>query len=186
MKKLLLSAIITSAMAIIATSALAEDTGTPAPTEVTVNGGTINFEGSVVNAACGVDSSSSNQTVRLGQFRVAEFTKKGDETGRIPFSIKLNNCDITVSSLAAITFNGTASDGDATAFALQGSGAATNVALKITDSSSKNVVPGQPSSTQKLIEGENQLNYNASLISTDDTVKAGSANVTTNFMVTYS
>ncbi|MCD4638034.1 fimbrial protein, partial [Proteus mirabilis] len=91
-----------------------------------------------------------------------------------------------VSSLAAITFNGTASDGDATAFALQGSGAATNVALKITDSSSKNVVPGQPSSTQKLIEGENQLNYNASLISTDDTVKAGSANVTTNFMVTYS
>ena len=170
MKKLLLSAIITSAMAIIATPALAEDTGTPAPTEVTVNGGTINFEGSVVNAACGVDSSSSNQTVRLGQFR----------------SIKLNNCDITVSSLAAITFNGTASDGDATAFALQGSGAATNVALKITDSSSKNVVPGQPSSTQKLIEGENQLNYNASLISTDDTVKAGSANVTTNFMVTYS
>ncbi|EPM8540066.1 fimbrial protein [Proteus mirabilis] len=88
MKKLLLSAIITSAMAIIATPALAEDTGTPAPTEVTVNGGTINFEGSVVNAACGVDSSSSNQTVRLGQFRVAEFTKKGDETGRIPFSIK--------------------------------------------------------------------------------------------------
>ncbi len=43
MKKLLLSAIITSAMAIIATPALAEDTGTPAPTEVTVNGGTINF-----------------------------------------------------------------------------------------------------------------------------------------------
>ncbi len=34
---------------------------------------------------------------------------------------------------------------------------------------------------KKLIEGENQLNYNASLISTDDTVKAGSANVTTNF-----
>ncbi|CRL63930.1 MULTISPECIES: fimbrial protein [Proteus] len=186
MKKLLLSAIITSAMAVIVAPAFAEDTGTPAPTEVTVNGGTVNFEGSVVNAACGVDSSSANQTVRLGQFRVAEFTKKGDETGRIPFSIKLNNCDITVSTLAAITFNGTASDGDASAFALQGSGAATNVALKITDSSSKNVIPGQPSTTQKLIEGENQLNYNASLVSTDDTVKAGSANVTTNFMVTYS
>lgn len=179
MKKLLLSAILTSTMAAIATPALAATT-------TTVNGGSVNFEGSVVNAACGVDSSSSNQTVRLGQFRVAEFAAKGDETGRIPFSIKLNNCDTTVSANAAITFNGTASSGDANAFALQGAGAAENIALKITDSTSAIVAPNQASTTQKLIDGENQLNYNASLISTEDAVKAGSANVTTNFMVTYS
>ncbi|WP_100159010.1 fimbrial protein [Proteus columbae] len=178
MKKLLLSAIITSTIGVMASPALAATT-------VTVNGGSVNFEGAVVNAACGVDSSSSNQTVRLGQFRVAEFTAKGDETGRIPFSIKLNNCDTTVSANAAITFNGTAST-DANAFALQGADAAENIALKITDSTNTVVVPNNASTTQKLIDGENQLNYNASLISTEDTVKAGSANVTTNFMVTYS
>lgn len=186
MKKHVISAAVATVFAVVTTAAYADDTTPPVKSEITVKGGTINFEGSVVNAACGVDAGSSNLTVRLGQFRMADFEKQGDETGRIPFSIKLHSCDPSVASMAAITFNGTASDADNTAFALQGAGAAKNVALKITDASSKAVTPGQKSSAMPLIEGENELNYNASLIATGDEVSAGSANVTTNFMVTYS
>lgn len=37
----------------------------------TVNGGTIHFQGEVVNAACAVDTGSTDQTVQLGQVRTA-------------------------------------------------------------------------------------------------------------------
>ncbi|HDZ8912417.1 TPA: hypothetical protein RUX44_000726 [Aeromonas hydrophila] len=152
-------------------------------TSVTVNGGTIHFLSAVVNAACGVDANSINQTIQLGQFRLGDFNKKGDETSHIPFSIKLHSCDPEVASTASITFTGN-SDGDN--FLLQGAGAAKNIALKITDSKNNPVIPYKPSTEINLIDGQNELNYSASLVSTSDEVSAGSANVVTNFLVTYS
>ena len=52
-----------------------------------VDGGTIHFEGELVNAACSVNTDSSEQTVNLGQYRTAKFTKIGDTTSNIPFNI---------------------------------------------------------------------------------------------------
>ena len=46
------------------------------------NGGTVKFEGELVNAACAVDTSSMHQTVQMGQVRTASFaaTKKFNAT----------------------------------------------------------------------------------------------------------
>ncbi len=51
------------------------------------------LKGELVNAACSVNTDSSEQTVNLGQYRTAKFTKVGDTTTNIPFTIELNDCD---------------------------------------------------------------------------------------------
>nr|VUD26840.1 major type 1 subunit fimbrin (pilin) [Salmonella sp. NCTC 7297] len=60
---------------------------------VSVSGGTIHFEGKLVNAACAVSTKSADQTVTLGQYRTASFKAVGDTTAQVPFTIILNDCD---------------------------------------------------------------------------------------------
>jgi type 1 fimbria pilin len=86
---------VVAALALVAGAAHAEDTTTP----VSVNGGTVHFKGELVNAACSVNTASSEQTVNLGQYRTAKFTKVGDTTSNIPFTIELNDCDPLVAKL---------------------------------------------------------------------------------------
>ena len=64
--------------ALVAGAANAADPVTP----VSVNGGTVHFKGELVNAACSVNTDSSEQTVNLGQYRTAKFTKVGDTTSK--------------------------------------------------------------------------------------------------------
>ena len=68
-------------LALVAGAANAADPAAP----VSVNGGTVHFKGELVNAACSVNTDSSEQTVNLGQYRTAKFTKVGDTTSNIPF-----------------------------------------------------------------------------------------------------
>gem|GEM_PF-178687 len=99
-------------LALVAGAAHAEDTTTP----VSVNGGTVHFKGELVNAACSVNTDSSEQTVNLGQYRTAKFTKVGDTTSNIPFTIELNDCDPAVAKTAAVAFTGHT---DTTAYSTQ-------------------------------------------------------------------
>ncbi len=71
------------------------------PTPVSVSGGTIHFEGKLINAACAVSTKSADQTVTLGQYRTASFTAI-DTTAQVPFSIVLNDCDPKVAATAAV------------------------------------------------------------------------------------
>ena len=54
-------------LALVAGAAHAEDTTTP----VSVNGGTVHFKGELVNAACSLNTDTSEQTVNRGQYRTA-------------------------------------------------------------------------------------------------------------------
>lgn len=87
MKHKLMTSTIASLM-FVAGAAVAAD-----PTPVSVSGGTIHFEGKLVNAACAVSTKSADQTVTLGQYRTASFTAIGNTTAQVPFSIVLNDCD---------------------------------------------------------------------------------------------
>lgn len=102
MKHKLMTSTIASLM-FVAGAAVAAD-----PTPVSVSGGTIHFEGKLVNAACAVSTKSADQTVTLGQYRTASFTAIGDTTAQVPFSIVLNDCDPKVAATAAVAFSGQA------------------------------------------------------------------------------
>ncbi|EED7584969.1 type 1 fimbrial protein subunit FimA, partial [Salmonella enterica subsp. enterica] len=96
MKHKLMTSTIASLM-FVAGAAVAAD-----PTPVSVSGGTIHFEGKLVNAACAVSTKSADQTVTLGQYRTASFTAIDDTTAQVPFSIVLNDCDPKVAATAAV------------------------------------------------------------------------------------
>ncbi|WP_369064293.1 type 1 fimbrial major subunit FimA [Enterobacter sp. MALB-1] len=159
---------------------------------VSVTGGNVHFRGSLVDAACSVSADSANQTVELGQYTLHHFKNVGDTGSPIPFEIKLEDCDTTVSGTAAVAFSGTADDANKELLSIDTSvngntDAASGVGIRITDSTSAAVVPdGSSFSTPTtLIDGENTLKFHAQYVSTSATPTAGQANADATFIMQY-
>lgn len=159
----------------------------------TVNGGRINFEGELVSAACAVDMSSMNQTIQMGQVRTASFTTAGATSGAIPFDIKLTGCDTALTGTpaapqtVAVSFVGVASAMNPNALAISGgAGTATGIGIQILDSTSTAVsLDGTPGNTHVIDRTTMSIPFQASYISTEPTVTAGTANATATFALTY-
>lgn len=180
MKKLLL----VTASAVLATSIVQATT--------TVNGGTVNFTGEFVNAACAVSSDTANQTVDLGQYRTAKITDVAQYTANVPFQIKLVDCDTNVATTAKFAFNGPQDAVDATVLRVSSGSsanatAATGVGIEINDTKGKVLVPDGSvfSAPATLIDGNNTVNFVARYKSTAKTATAGQANASANFVITY-
>lgn len=156
----------------------------------TVSGGTIHFTGEVVNAACAVAPESADQTVPLGQVRAASLADAGSTANPTAFSIKLNDCDTSVSTTAAISFYGpatTAGDALSVSSITTTGAAATNVGIQILDRNNTVVKPNTdvPSSAYTLIDGANTLPFTAQFVSTDGGATAGAADADATFNVAY-
>jgi len=157
---------------------------------VSVNGGTVHFKGELVNAACAVNTESADQIVTLGQYRTAKFTKVGDTTSNIPFTIELNDCDPTVAATAAVAFTGQIDATDKTLLAVtagDNDNTAKGVGIEILDSSSSTLTPDGAtfSAAKTLIEGTNTLNFTARYKSTAATTEPGQANADATFVMKY-
>lgn len=177
-------------MALSLAAGIAFASGVAHADTVTVNGGTIHFNGELVNAACAVSTQSSDQTVKLGQYRTAAFAKVGDTSAQVPFTIVLNDCDTSVSTMASVSFSGQTDATDPTLLSINSGGnssTATGVGIEILDSASKVLTPdGSTFSTKKtLINGTNTLPFTARYKSTTTTATAGQANADATFVMKY-
>lgn len=157
---------------------------------VTVNGGTVHFEGKLINAACSVSTKSANQTVQLGQYRTAMFTKVGDTSALIPFTIVLNDCDPSVAQTAAVSFSGQADAVNNSLLAIASSentSTAKGVGIEILDEASNPLKPdgGVTSVAHTLFEGTNTLNFSARYKATAATTSPGQANADATFIMKY-
>ncbi len=157
-----------------------------------VSGGTVHFKGEIVNAACAVSADSTDQTVNLGQYRTANFKAVGDRSGLVPFSIKLQDCDSSVSTSVAVAFNGVMDATDNTVLATSNiaggaSGAAAGVGIEISDSKGKVLSPDGASfsTAQTLNDGSNVVNFNARYKSTAASVTPGRADADATFKLQY-
>lgn len=191
--------ILTSILLANSFSSFAEDSvESLAPESVTVDGGKINFTGSIVAAPCAVDNSTDGQMVRLGQVAANQLASKGSTSSAVPFSIKLVGCDLSPLSgdttatgnytKASITFSGSSTD--ATTLALSGTGAgeyvARNVGIQIFQANKAVNVDGTSSTlSENIIAGENEIPFTASYVATDAEVTAGIANSSVDFKVSY-
>lgn len=153
----------------------------------TVNGGTVEFKGSVVDAACAVTADTTNQVVNMGQVRLAAFTGKDSVANqKTPFTIKLADCDTTIASQASVTFDGNAAAGEAGVLDnTSGAGNAAGVGIQIYDKDGSALNLGTASQAVTLIDGDNTLNFSADYYQTADTATAGSVDTTATFNVTY-
>ncbi len=177
------------ASSLIATVALVSSAANAAD-PVTVNGGTVHFQGELVNAACAVSTQSDGQIVKLGQYRTAAFTKVGDTSSQIPFNIVLTDCDSTVAATASVAFTGQTDATDPTLLAVNSSGNATTakgVGIEILDRTSKTLSPNGStfSTAQTLNDGENTIPFTARYKATAATATAGAANADATFVMKY-
>jgi type 1 fimbria pilin len=175
--------------------------GNAAPSKVTVDGGRVHFEGSVVAAPCAVDNTTNGQTVILGQVPVSTLSAKGNTSSAVPFNIRLTGCDLSVVDAAdpdttvsytsaSVIFNGATSGGDSSTLAIQSTGASDNVARNVgiqiyQNNQAVNVDGSTPTAAQNLVNGNNEIPFSAAYVATADGVVAGSANSTVNFQVSY-
>ena len=140
-----------------------------------VDGGTIHFEGELVNAACSVNTDSADQVVTLGQYRTDIFNAVGNTSALIPFTIQLNDCDPVVAANAAVAFSG------------QADAINDNFGIEILDNTSAILKPdGNSFSTnQNLIPGTNVLHFSARYKGTGTSASAGQANADATFIMRY-
>lgn len=153
-----------------------------------VAGGTINFEGQVVDAACSVSADSLNQTITLDQVKASKLATAGQSAGQqTSFNIVLEDCESTVSQNAAVTFNGQADATTATALAnTAGAGGATNVALQLYGPDGQALDLGTSSSTVTLNDGQTSIPFSVDYIATGAAATAGSVQATATFSLNYS
>ncbi|EJF21011.1 type-1 fimbrial protein, A chain [Citrobacter sp. A1] len=183
MKRILMTSSVIASLMLVAGAAVAAD-------PVSVSGGTVHFEGELVNAACAVSTQSSDQVVTLGQYRTASFAAVGDTTAQIPFSIVLNDCDPKVAATAAVAFSGQA---DATNSALLAVSSGNNtttaggVGIEILDNTSTALKPDGAtfSTAQALVEGTNTLRFSARYKATATSATPGQANADATFIMKY-
>lgn len=157
-----------------------------------VNGGTVHFRGELVNAACSVSADTADQIVNLGQYRTALFTGVGTYSGKVPFNIKLEDCDTTVSKTAAIAFTGIADANDNTVLAISNigsgsAGAASGVGIEISDRTGAILSPNGTtySVPQTLIDGSNTLAFSARYKATLAAATPGAADADATFTIDY-
>ncbi|MEX3241518.1 fimbrial protein [Serratia quinivorans] len=191
---------------LLATSLLASSLFATSAMAVTVPGGTLNFVGTVVDAACAVSAGQggTSSTVQMGQVTLRSMgtTTASTATPPVlttvyvagtranipqPFKITLTACDTRVQKNAAITFAGTAAASNSKALSVStGAGSAQGIGLQIYGADGAAIDLGTASPTVVLNDGENSLDFSADYITTTTTPKAGQANATATFTVTYS
>ncbi len=158
-------------------------------TATIVHGGTVHFVGELVNAACAVTTESSNLTVALGQHHIARLNQAGDKTTPVKFQIKLEDCDNTLATSAAIAFYGQTSNIDPNLLVVNALGSGTtakNVGIEISDHSAQVIKPdgNNFSTAKKLLQASNILDFTARYVATGDTT-VGQAHALATFVVKY-
>lgn len=188
MSKFVLKGLVVGLMMATGSAMAAGASGATGSTSVT--GGSVHFTGSVVDSACAVAQDSVDQTVTMGQVRLTAFGDNpaaGTAAGqKVPFSIKLADCDSTVSTQATVTFNGTAASGQSGVLDnAAGAGGAQGVGIQIYDNDGSALDLGTASKAATLIDGTNTMNFSADYVATNSSVTAGDVDTTATFNVTY-
>lgn len=185
MKKNVITLIVTAVMASAAMgSALA------AAQDVTVNGGSIYFKGTVVDAACSVvtGDDGDGQTVTLDQVRTVKLAEAGAYANqKQDFHVDLKDCDPTVSQNAAVIFNAQ-EDADVTGAMANtaGAGSATNVALQLFGPDGKVLAIGDESSAVTIDAATVRIPLSVDYVATAGAATPGDVAATATFKIHYS
>lgn len=151
--------------------------------------GKVTFNGTVVDAPCGIDAQSADQSIDFGQVSKVLLNNGGTSTPK-SFDIKLTDCDITnykagnKAGTVSLTFSGVQAGTDM----LQTVGS-TNTAILITDPHGKAVKFDGATATgvSSLVDGDNTIHFTA-LVKKDTSggdVAEGAFSAVANFNLTY-
>ncbi|EFL7102113.1 fimbrial protein [Escherichia coli] len=140
----------------------------------------VNFKGTVIDAPCGIDPDSADQTIDFGQISKSHLDADGISVKK-DLNIKLVNCEPNKS--VKVTFSGATIASAANELGTAGD---TGTAVVISGQDGKLVSFGTEGSAQSLQEGENTLHYSSWVKkATGGTVKEGDFTAVANFNLSY-
>lgn len=148
--------------------------------------GTINFTGTITDAACTITPGSANQTVSMGTVSSTALANVGDTAAPSAFNIVLTNCPVTATQ-AVVKFDGPTDADNSSLIALTtAAGKATGVAIGVYEADAATLIPvGSPSASKTLsTTADTTFNFFAKYVATNAVV-AGSANAVSDFTVIY-
>ncbi|MEE9955504.1 fimbrial protein [Enterobacter cloacae] len=172
-KKAMLSLVLISGFATSASSIAAD--------------GTITFKGTITSAACTVTDPSSSGTGGTVDFGVVSSDAlKGAGTKAMPvgFNISLTDCPSTVSK-ASVVFDGTSDAVNSKLLALDNSSTAKGFGIALYDQNDSQIGVKEKSNAYTISTGDNNLAFNARLMSTSAAVTAGNFTSSADFTVNY-
>lgn len=148
-------------------------------------GGTVSFEGAIIEAACSIDPESVDQTVGLGQVAKSQLETGGSSSPEA-FKIKLKGCDVASLTDKTVTSTFTGAESAAVPGALGIVGDAHGAGIMMVDGSGASIVLGTATKPQLLQDGNNELIFGAYLkgAATGD-ITPGEFTAVTNFSLAY-
>ena len=122
--------------------------------------GTVTFTGSIIDAPCSISPESSDQEVDLGQIAAASLADQGRSTPET-FTINLENCSLSddKDNTVSITFGGANLASDTSLLGISGSASGAGVAIGAP--TGEQIVLGEQTLVQDMIEGPNTLLFSA-------------------------
>ncbi|HBB8677237.1 TPA: type 1 fimbrial protein [Escherichia coli] len=142
--------------------------------------GVVNFKGTVIDAPCGIDPDSADQSIDFGQISKSHLNADGISVKK-DLNIKLVNCEPNKS--VAVTFTGATVAGAPTELGTAGD---TGTAVVISGQDGKLVSFGTQGDFQTLKENNNILHYSSWVKkATNGAVKEGDFTAVANFNLTY-
>lgn len=150
--------------------------------------GRVQFTGSIIDAPCSIDPTSTDQKVNLGS--VAKHALKGGGTSEMQsFSIKLKQCDFSgenAKNKAQLTFTGQSATQDNKYLAINGEASGAGVYMRTTGSNGQeDIVLGKPTSGVYLSGESPELQIQAQLKGVSDSIVPGAFDAVTNFEISY-
>lgn len=151
--------------------------------------GTINFNGTIIDSACTVNTNSALQAVNLGNVHRTAFKAAGDVAAATRFDIVLENCPDTVTS-ASIKFDGMGHAANGNILALNSGQTAQGVGVALFEADGVTAIPLSTQSAQMALDNTGDTNHNvltfvAKYQATQAAVNAGTANATSDFTIIY-
>ncbi len=147
----------------------------------------VNFKGTVIDAPCGIDPDSADQTIDFGQISKSHLKNDGISVKK-DLDIKLVNCDFTTAKKTVrVTFSGTPVNGHIDELGTAGD-TGTAVVVSASDGSMVKFDGTTSSNATKLQDGDNTLKYTTWVkksSAADTEVKEGNFTAVANFNLSY-
>lgn len=153
--------------------------------------GTINFTGTILDAACTVDAGSAAQIIPLGTVSKAGFVNSGDVASSHDIKITISACDTAITR-AAVRFDGLRDANDTRLLGLTSAGTAgvaTGVGVAIFENDGTTLIPlGSKSAGMTIAPpAGGDLTYVAKYMASTDAagITGGTANAVATFTMDY-
>ncbi|AHG20037.1 fimbria A protein [Chania multitudinisentens RB-25] len=148
-------------------------------------GGTVTFDGDIIDAPCSVAPESVEQTVPMGQISSKVLANEGKSSSEA-FNITLKDCNFSTQRSVKIAFTGLPADGNSELLGLAGTARGAGIQL-VHGTNEKIAIDGTQISVNNLNAGDNILRFAAYLqgSSATDPVEPGDFTSVVNFTLTY-